>query len=307
MNGEKKETIEQRKCITNHISRIIYRQDETHWFPPRVCGHTNERRMDSSDDMTVRHTAVVPNRLSEKHKIWSQLCQLLYLHNTSYKTSSEYKNLCCHGTTFLSLLIVCAPNIINLKSSSEILITITFPNQFLTLLWFLRLHLWTFVLFPIPEEAGDPLMIHWHLWEGLRVGLCIPKLRFLHYVSWSSGFDEPQKNRCGQKQDVLTNPSVHPPGWQQLDFTRRDSTRSLAGSENEFDFFILLFYEHVRPHYSKMGSENVVTSSIPPSFDHITLLLPIDFHLINIHLILQTLNYNSRSKICGRSFKSFCY
>lgn len=79
---------------------------------------------------------------------------------------------------FLPILIVCAPNIINLKSSSEILIIITFPNQFLTLLWFLRLHLWTFVLFQIWEEAGDPLMIHWHLWEGLRVGLCIPKRRF---------------------------------------------------------------------------------------------------------------------------------
>lgn len=56
--------------------------------------------------------------------------------------------------------------------------------------------------------------------------------------------DKPQKNRCGQKQDALTNPSMHLPGWQQLGFTHWAGTRSLTGKRNViFPFFILVYWE----------------------------------------------------------------
>lgn len=133
-----------------------------------------------------------------------------------------------------------------------------------------------------------------------------PKLRVLRHVSRSSGLDKPHKNRCGQKQDVLTNPSVHLPGWQQLDFTRRASTRSLAGSENDsFTFSILLFYQHVWLHYKK----TIVQF-------HQVLTTWLFFYSFSKHPFNPTNTFvdkwnkgrvvrNSRSQICARSLKSF--
>lgn len=85
-------------------------------------------------------------------------------------------------------------------------------------------------------------------------GCTSPNRDFLRDISHSSALfvnkfilcslDKPQKNRCGQKQDVLTNPSMHLPGWQQLGFTRWAGTRSLTGSRNViFPFFILVYWE----------------------------------------------------------------
>lgn len=85
-------------------------------------------------------------------------------------------------------------------------------------------------------------------------GCISPNRDFHRDISHSSGLfvnklilcslDKPQKNRCGQKQDVLTNPSMRLPGWQQLGFTHWAGTRSLTGSRNViFPISILVYWE----------------------------------------------------------------